>query len=60
MTTLIKATAILFALIILAGCAPRGELALQDANPDAYEATRGYDDGESGKDSDAGTDTDTE
>lgn len=52
MTTIIKATAILFALIILAGCAPRGELALQDANPDAYEATRGHDGGESGKDAD--------
>lgn len=32
----------LLAVMFIAGCAQRGEVALQNANPNAYEATRGY------------------
>lgn len=55
-TTLLMAAMI--ALLVLSGCATRGEVSLSDANPDAYAATRGADDGVSGKDADADADAD--
>lgn len=41
MRTFIILSAILMALATLSGCATRGEVELRDANPHAYDATRG-------------------
>ncbi len=41
MKTLTALAVVALSLLLLAGCATRGEVALQNANPDAYDATRG-------------------
>lgn len=41
MKTLTVLAVAVMSLLLIVGCAPRGEIALQEANPDAYEATRG-------------------
>lgn len=56
MKTILNVMIAMLALMTIAGCATRAENVLSDANPNAYEATRGVDVGESDKDAEGDAD----